>query len=76
MQMNPGALRIGAEAAYLSVEADSDVIGAERFNVLSVGPVLLWQTGRGVNLGFAVGRRFMDSEATYFRIDFALFPMD
>ena len=67
MQLNPGAVRLGVEAAFLNA-SKSD------FAVTSVGPVLLWNTGKGVNLGFAAGKRFGDSDATYFRIDLALFP--
>jgi hypothetical protein len=67
-QLNPGAIRLGVEAAYLNV---GEGVG---FESASVGPVLMWQTGRGVNLGFAVGKRLMDSDATYFRVDLALFP--
>src|SRR3954464_11330634 len=73
-QLNPGAVRLGLEAAYLNVgETNTGVDVA--FETASVGPVLMWQTGRGVNLGFAAGKRFIDSDAVYFRIDLALFPI-
>jgi hypothetical protein len=72
-QLNPGAIRLGLEAAYLNIGEASTGVPID-FETASVGPVLMWQTGRGVNLGFAVGKRFMDSEATYFRVDIALFP--
>lgn len=65
-EMQPGAVRLGGEIAYLA---------APNFTSTSIGPVLEWQTGRGFNLGFAVGRRIQDGgNATYFRIDFAAFP--
>jgi hypothetical protein len=73
MQMNPGAIRLGAEAAFLNVSADPPTTTTS-FSTTSVGPILMWQTGHGVNLGFAAGKRFGDSKATYFRIDVAIFP--
>ena len=72
-QFNPGAFRLGLEAAYLNVGEDPTGLDIT-YETASVGPVAIWQTGRGVNLGFAVGRRFIDTEATYFRIDVAIFP--
>jgi hypothetical protein len=71
LALNPGALRLGVEAALLNVGGEDP---APSFSTTSVGPVLMWQTGKGVNLGFAAGKRFGDSDATYFRIDVAIFP--
>ena len=73
IQRNPGALRLGLEAAYLNT-GESDTGIDINYETASVGPVLIWQTGHGINLGFAAGRRFIDSDAVYFRIDLAMFP--
>ena len=73
--MNPGALRLGAEVAHLNQSDDDDIIGDTSFSSTAVGPVLEWQTGRGVTLGAAAGRRIQDGpNATYFRFEMALFP--
>jgi hypothetical protein len=73
VQRNPGAVRLGVEGAYLNIGETETGLDVD-FETASVGPVLMWQTGRGVNLGFAVGKRFIDSDAVYFRIDLAMFP--
>jgi hypothetical protein len=63
--------RVGAEVAFLAVGEAAD------FTSTSIGPVLEWRSGKGLNLVFGAGYRFQNrgDDAVYFKIDFSHFSM-
>jgi hypothetical protein len=81
-----GALRVGAELAYLRGGPPADVIipapgvggttrvAGERFQATSIGPVLEWRSAGGLSVLFGAGQRIQTGDdATYFRIELARF---
>ena len=66
-RVGTGGVRLGGEVALLKTDG---------FQSISLGPILQFQAGRGLNIGLGVGRRIQDGDdATYFRAEFAAFPV-